>query len=104
MSSSLIPAALIAPLLLAFAAPVAAAGVPIQYRAELAAPAVAERIVVRDTVWHCEGGTCVGPKSNSIPAVLCAALVRETGPVRSFAVDGRPLPAEQLEKCNARAR
>ena len=51
-----------------------------------------------------DGGTCVAPKSSSRPAVVCAALVRETGAVRSFTVDGQALAAEQLEKCNARAR
>jgi hypothetical protein len=30
--------------------------------------------------------------------------VREVGALRSFAVEGRALDAEALEKCNARAR
>jgi hypothetical protein len=98
-------AALILPLL-AVAAPAAAAetGGSTQYRAELGAPTAPERIIVRDTLWHCGGGACVAPKGNSRPAVVCAALARETGPLRSFAAEGRTLSGEELEKCNARAR
>ena len=75
-----------------------------QYRAELAAPASADRLIVRDTLWHCGGGTCVAAIGASRPAVVCAALAREAGALRSFAVDGRVLAADALEKCNARAR
>ena len=77
---------------------------PAQYRAELVSPASADRLIVRDVVWRCGGGICVAPTGNSRPAVLCAALARQAGALRSFAVEGRALSGEELEKCNARAR
>ena len=75
-----------------------------EYRAELATPASSNRLVVRDTVWRCAGGTCTAGKSNSRPAIACAALAREAGTLRSFTAEGSPLAPEELEKCNARAR
>jgi hypothetical protein len=80
----------------------AAAGV--YYRAEPAAQPSSDRLVVRDLVWKCGVGGCVSGKSHSRAAVDCAALVRAIGAVRSFSVEGQALPADQLEKCNARAR
>lgn len=76
------------------------------YRAELAAPAAAaaDKLVVRDIVWRCGPGACVSGPSNSRPVTDCTALVRKTGPLKSFAVDGTALAADKLEKCNAVAR
>ena len=73
------------------------------YRAELAAPSAAARLVVRDIVWNCTGVGCVAGQGNSRPIVDCTALVRQAGAVRSFSVAGAPLPADALEKCNAAA-
>jgi hypothetical protein len=75
-----------------------------QYRAELAAPAAAARLVVRDIVWNCTGAGCVAGQGNSRPIVDCAALARQAGAIRSFSVAGAALPAEAMEKCNAAAR
>jgi hypothetical protein len=75
-----------------------------QYRAELAAPAPAQRVVVRDVVWSCAGDACVAQQTTSRPATDCPALAAHVGALRSFAVAGRILPADALEKCNARTR
>jgi hypothetical protein len=66
-------------------------------------PAVA-RFVAKDVVWKCGDGGCTAGKSNSRPALVCAALVRQVGRVDSFTAGGETLPADQLEKCNSRAR
>jgi hypothetical protein len=95
--------ALLLPLLALAAAP-AGASAPSEYRAELAAPAPADRIVVRDTVWHCAGDSCVAAAGNSRPAIACAALAKTAGALRSFSVEGRAIATAELEKCNARAR
>jgi len=85
------------------AAAPALAAVP-HYRAEpLAAPA-ADRLVVRGTAWRCDAAACSAPAINSRPALVCASLARDLGALKSFSVAGRPLPADALEKCNARAR
>jgi hypothetical protein len=86
----------------AAAGPAMAAGV--YYRAELASPPSAGRIIVRDVIWRCDVKGCVAGESNSRAATDCAALARQVGALRSFTVDGRALSAEELEKCNAKAR
>jgi len=86
----------------AAAGPAMAAGS--YYQAQLAAPPSAQRLIVRDLVWRCGDTGCTAGKSTSRAATDCAALVREAGAVLSFAVQGRALSAEELEKCNARAR
>jgi hypothetical protein len=88
---------------LAGSAAVASAEVK-EYRAELAAPASAQRLVVRDVVWNCGGGACVAAQTTSRAATDCSALAGHVGALRSFSVAGRPLGAGELEKCNARAR
>jgi hypothetical protein len=93
--------AVLAPSAAAAAAPATAAS---HYRAEPAAPRTAERLIVRDLVWKCGADGCVTGPSNSRPVVDCAALVRQVGTLRSFTVGGTAIPADQLEKCNARAR
>jgi hypothetical protein len=82
-------------------APAFAAG---QYRAELATPQSAQRFVVRDVVWSCDGGNCVAQQTTSRPIIDCSALAGHVGGLRSFAVGGRNLAADELEKCNARGR
>jgi hypothetical protein len=90
-------------LLIALAAgPAMANGV--HYRAEPLIPPGAGRLVVRGLVWNCGPAGCVTGKSHSRPAIDCSALVREVGAVRRFTVAGRALAAEELEKCNVRAR
>ena len=75
-----------------------------QYRAELAAPASADHLVVRDLVWSCAGGSCAAIQTTSRPATDCSALAGKVGTLRSFTVAGQPLTSAELEKCNAKAR
>ncbi|TMJ16076.1 MAG: hypothetical protein E6G94_05195 [Alphaproteobacteria bacterium] len=93
----------LASLSLAAAAPAAAAG-PAHYRAIPASAPASARLIAHGLIWNCTGGVCVAPKSDSRPAIDCSALVREVGALKSFAVQGRDLEAQDLEKCNARAR
>ena len=74
------------------------------YRAAPAAPPPAERLIVRDLMWRCGNGECTTGPSNSRPAVVCAALVRKVGTLRSFIVQGKEMGPRELQKCNARAR
>jgi hypothetical protein len=73
------------------------------YRAELAQAPAAARVAAAGVAWNCAGTTCTAGRSNSRPAIVCARLVREAGPVTSFAVAGEALPADQLARCNAAA-
>jgi hypothetical protein len=87
---------------LAAAAPAAASKA--HFRAEpLAAPAEA-RLVVRDTVFRCGHAGCVAPRGSARAGIVCSALVREVGALRSFSADGRSFGAEELAECNRAAR
>ena len=76
----------------------------VHYRAEPATPQAQARLIVKDLIWKCGPAGCIAGKSNSRPAIDCPALARQIGTLRSFTVAGQALPAEALEKCNARAR
>ena len=70
------------------------------YRAELAAPSTAAKPIVSGTVFDCSGRNCSGGKATSRPAIVCARLVKEVGPVAKFTVNGKELAAEELTRCN----
>lgn len=86
---------------LAFAATPALASS--HYQAEPAAKPSAARIIVKDLLWKCGDAGCSAAKSNSRPAVVCSALAKKVGALRSFSVAGVTISSEELEKCNARA-
>jgi hypothetical protein len=73
------------------------------YRAEPVSKPAESKIVLRDTMWNCGDSGCVGTKSGSRPAIICAVLVKRIGPLRSFHVAGEALAPTALEACNARA-
>jgi hypothetical protein len=73
------------------------------YSATLAVPANG-RFIARDISWNCGAAGCQGATENSRPAVLCQSLAKRAGRIDSFLVDGRPLAAAELERCNADAR
>jgi hypothetical protein len=74
------------------------------FQAEPAAKPDQSRFVAKDVVWRCGDAGCTGAKSNSRPAIVCAALAKEIGPLRSFRAGGQVLANGELDKCNARAR
>ena len=93
------PLALAATLAFGLAAPAAAAN----YSASLEQPATG-RFIDRDISWRCGGATCTGATAESRPIVLCQGLAKQAGRIGSFQVNGRPLAADQLERCNASAK
>jgi len=74
------------------------------YHAQPQAAPEADRFVLRDTVWTCGEEGCAAGKSNSRPVVVCAVLAKEVGVLSSFSVGGEEISADELEKCNTRAR
>jgi hypothetical protein len=83
-------------------APALAAG---PFQAETNAPPAQERFVARDSIWRCSGSVCVSTNRTSTrPAVVCAALARQAGALKSFSTEGRAFDAAELQSCNARAR
>ena len=91
-------------LYLAAALAAASAGPAAHYLAEPVAPPAAARFVIRDIMWRCGPSACTSGKSNSRPAIVCAALVKEVGAVRGFSAAGKPFAAVELKKCNAAER
>jgi hypothetical protein len=73
------------------------------YSATLAKPATG-LLVARDIAWTCSATGCEGSTENSRPAVLCQSLAKRAGWIDSFTVDGRPIAAADLARCNATAK
>ena len=73
------------------------------YSATLATPA-SGRFIARDITWNCGAAACLGATEESRPLVLCQSLAKRAGRVESFVIDGRPLAAIELDRCNASAK
>jgi hypothetical protein len=75
------------------------------FQAETGSRPPQTRFVARDSIWRCTDTACVSTNETSTrPAIVCAALARQVGALRSFSANGRVFGAEELQTCNARAR
>jgi hypothetical protein len=75
------------------------------FQAETGTQPSQARFVARDSIWRCTGTACVSTNETSTrPAIVCAALARQVGALRSFSANGRAFGTEELQACNARAR
>lgn len=72
------------------------------YNVTLAQPA-ATKNVVRGMLINCDGANCAAAEGTSRPAIVCASIARELGPVTSFRAGEQALDGEALAKCNAKA-
>jgi hypothetical protein len=72
------------------------------YSITLAQPAEA-KTVVRDMLVNCDGAVCAAAQGTSRPAIVCASIARELGPVTAFRAGDHALDGEALAKCNAKA-
>lgn len=63
---------------------------------------VAERtqVIAQNTIWTCEGDTCVAAATHSATVRSCRQFVREAGPVTAYGPENDPLSAEELDRCN----
>ncbi|MGN6270392.1 MAG: CC_3452 family protein [Sphingomonas sp.] len=68
-----------------------------------AAPAEAS-YVTSNTIWSCNGGTCVAQKAADRPQFVCERIAKSVGKLDSFSAGGEALDADALAKCNAKAR
>lgn len=64
----------------------------------------ANTVVARDVLWKCAGEACVATKATSRPEIVCASAAREIGKISAFSANGKDFSAEQLAKCNEKAR
>jgi hypothetical protein len=75
------------------------------FQAETGSRPPQTRFVARDSIWRCTDTACVSTNETPTrPAIVCAALARQVGTLRSFSANGRAFGAEELQACNARAR
>jgi hypothetical protein len=72
------------------------------YRAELVSPTTQTRAISSDVVWSCADTACGAARATSRPAIVCARLAKEVGPLATFIADGKPLEAEALARCNGK--
>lgn len=86
----------------AFAVPVAAQAPA--YRAVPVVAVTAQNVVVGETLWKCGAEGCTTVKTTSRPAILCAQAVKKVGKLESFTVGGIAFGADDLAKCNAKAK
>lgn len=94
--------AFLAPLALAFVAAPAIAAAP-ALTATLETPSEG-RVITRGGSWSCGAESCALNSAERRPMIQCQLLAKEAGALASFAVDGRPFGADDLAKCNAKAR
>jgi hypothetical protein len=72
------------------------------YNVTLAEPA-ASKTVVHGMLVNCDGAACAAAQGTSRPAIVCASIARELGPVTSFRAGDATLDGEALAKCNSKA-
>ncbi len=69
-----------------------------------AAITAANTVVVNETLWKVSGEALVAKSATTRPAIACAQAARKIGKVESFSVNGEEFTAEQLAKCNEKAK
>lgn len=75
------------------------------YKAKPVAAEVDSRLIVRDAPWRCDANGCISnTKGSSRAAHMCESLVKEIGAVTSFRAGNAEFAADELAKCNARAK
>ncbi len=74
------------------------------YTAVEASPQGRDSAIIGDTIWHRTANGLRGPRVGSRPEIVCAQVARKFGELRSFAADGVAFDAEQMARCNRRAR
>lgn len=87
-----------------FGATAAGAAPADTYVAVPTAPSAKASFITRSTVWRAREGGFVAGQAPERPAVLCELVAREVGTLSSFTVGGTAYDAEQLAKCNAKAK
>jgi len=89
----------------ALALPFAAAAQPVRgYSAVPAAAPTIAGMMTRSTAWKCAGDRCVTNRTEGSPLTMCQLAAKELGALTAFTANGEAFAAEQLAKCNIRAK
>jgi hypothetical protein len=84
--------------------PAFAAGAPAYRLVPVAAVASANSVIVNEVLWKSTANGFVANAATSRPAIVCAQAARKVGKIASFEVGGTAFTAEELAKCNAKAK
>jgi hypothetical protein len=61
-------------------------------------------LITRSTAWSLKGNSYVAARAPERDVTLCQMVVRKTGELSAFTVAGKSYDADQLGKCNGKAR
>jgi hypothetical protein len=64
----------------------------------------AKSVVVGEILWRCTTNGCVAREGTSRPAIVCAQAARKVGKIESFTAGGTAFTADELAKCNEKAK
>ncbi len=62
------------------------------------------KVIIRDTIWRCAGGTCTTAAITTRPELACATAARKIGKITAFGGAGTTFDQAQLAKCNVKAK
>ncbi len=86
------------------ATPVFAATAPAYRLVPVAAVTTTKPVIVKETLWRCSADGCVATQSTSRPSIVCAQAARKVGKLESFTANGTAFSADELAKCNEKAK
>lgn len=65
------------------------------------APVAASQVIAQNTVWRCDGDTCLARPSHAATVRACRQFVRESGArVVAYGPAGAELSADEIARCN----
>jgi len=71
------------------------------FTAQIGAPTQQAQVIAQNTVWTCEGETCVAAPSHAVSVRACRVFAREVGArITAYGTPERQLSAEELARCN----
>jgi len=76
------------------------------YTIKLAAPVAEQtRIIALNTIWDCNGDTCLARPTHGINVRSCRQFVRQAGNVQvvSYGNDEQQLSADEIARCNGQS-
>ncbi len=70
----------------------------------VAAESAAATVVAGDILWKSTANGYVAVNATSRPAVACAQAAKKVGKIATFSANGTDFSADELAKCNAKAK
>jgi len=71
------------------------------FTVKLAAPATENQVIAQNTVWNCEGDTCLARPSHAVTVRACRQFVRQANArVVAYGAEGDELTADEIARCN----